>query len=53
MLRKDLYMIELERVLGQRKTSRGYRRFLLRGLPKASLEIGWLSLALACSRKLR
>ncbi|WP_445376007.1 hypothetical protein [Paenibacillus apis] len=27
------------------KNSRGFRRFLLRGLYKVSLEVGWLSLA--------
>jgi IS5 family transposase len=38
-------MIELESVFGQIKNNRGFRRFLLRGLPKASLELGRLSLA--------
>jgi len=27
------------------KNNRGFRRFLLRGLPKVSLEVGWLPLA--------
>jgi hypothetical protein len=27
------------------KNNRGFKRFLLRGLPKVSLEVGWLSLA--------
>ncbi|WP_367649509.1 transposase [Paenibacillus sp. NEAU-GSW1] len=34
-----------QRVFGQIKNNRGFRRFLLRGLPKVSLEVGWLSLA--------
>ncbi|MDQ0192851.1 hypothetical protein J2T20_001200 [Paenibacillus wynnii] len=38
-------MIEPERVFGQLKNNRGFRRFLLRGLPKVTLEVGWLSLA--------
>ncbi|MDQ1909925.1 IS1182 family transposase [Paenibacillus sp. GD4] len=38
-------MIEVESVFGQMKNNRGFRRFLLRGLPKVSLEVGWLSLA--------
>jgi hypothetical protein len=38
-------MIEPESVFGQVKNNRGFRRFLLRGLPKVSLEVGWLSLA--------
>lgn len=38
-------MIEPESVFGQMKNNRGFRRFLLRGLPKVSLEVGWLSLA--------
>jgi hypothetical protein len=25
--------------------NRGFRRFLLRGLPKVNLEVGWISLA--------
>jgi hypothetical protein len=37
-------MIEPD-VFGQIKNNRGFRRFLLRGLPKVSLEVGWLSLA--------
>ncbi|BFH11819.1 IS1182 family transposase [Paenibacillus melissococcoides] len=38
-------MIEPESVFGQMKNNRGFRRFLLRGLSKVSLEVGWLSLA--------
>ncbi|GIQ68567.1 IS1182 family transposase [Xylanibacillus composti] len=38
-------MIEPESVFGQMKNNRGFRRFLLRGLTKVSLEVGWLSLA--------
>ncbi|MGG1638631.1 transposase [Paenibacillus sp. NRS-1760] len=38
-------MIEPESIFGQIKNNRGFRRFLLRGLPKVSLEVGWLSLA--------
>jgi len=38
-------MIEHESVFEQIKNNRGFRRFLLRGLPKVSLEVGWLSLA--------
>ncbi|MUT68013.1 transposase, partial [Paenibacillus sp. NEAU-GSW1] len=38
-------MHEPESVFGQIKNNRGFRRFLLRGLPKVSLEVGWLSLA--------
>jgi hypothetical protein len=38
-------MIEPESVFGQIKNNRGSRRFLLRGLPKVSLEVGWSSLA--------
>ncbi|SEC50070.1 IS1182 family transposase [Paenibacillus sp. GP183] len=38
-------MIEPESVFGDLKNNRGFRRFLLRGLPKVSLEVGWLSLA--------
>jgi hypothetical protein len=38
-------MIEPESVFGQIKNNRGFRRFLLRGLPKVSLEVGWISLA--------
>ncbi|TMV11019.1 hypothetical protein FE781_13255 [Paenibacillus thermoaerophilus] len=29
----------------QKGNNRGFRRFLLRGLRKVSLEVGWLSLA--------
>ncbi|TVX97435.1 transposase, partial [Paenibacillus cremeus] len=32
-------------VFGDMKNNRGFKRFLLRGLPKVSLEVGWLSLA--------
>ncbi|OPH46754.1 hypothetical protein BC351_14630 [Paenibacillus ferrarius] len=32
-------------VFGDIKNNRGFKRFLLRGLPKVSLEVGWLSLA--------
>uniref|UniRef100_UPI00130E6A51 transposase n=1 Tax=Paenibacillus durus TaxID=44251 RepID=UPI00130E6A51 len=35
----------MESVFGQLKNNRGFRRFLLRGLGKVSLEVGWLSLA--------
>ncbi len=38
-------MIEPEPVFGDIKNNRGFKRFLLRGLPKVSLEVGWLSLA--------
>lgn len=38
-------MTETESVFGQIKNNRGFRRFLLRGLRKVSLEVGWLSLA--------
>nr|WP_062407789.1 transposase [Paenibacillus naphthalenovorans] len=38
-------MIEPESVFGQMKNNRNFRRFLLRRLPKVSLEVGWLSLA--------
>lgn len=38
-------MTETETVFGDIKNNRGFRRFLLRGLPKVSLEVGWLSLA--------
>lgn len=38
-------MIEPEPVLSYLKNNRGFRRFLIRGLPKVSLEDGWLSLA--------
>ncbi|MEH7087194.1 IS1182 family transposase, partial [Neobacillus drentensis] len=38
-------MIEPESVFGQVKNTRNFRRFLLRGLSKVSLEVGWLSLA--------
>ncbi|OKP80625.1 transposase [Paenibacillus helianthi] len=38
-------MIEPESVFGQLKNNRGFRRFLLRGMEKVTLEVGWLSLA--------
>jgi hypothetical protein len=38
-------MIEPEPVFGGIKHNRGFKRFLLRGLPKVSLEVGWLSIA--------
>ncbi|WP_237566399.1 transposase [Paenibacillus sp. EZ-K15] len=38
-------MVEPESVFGQIKNNRGFRRFMLRGLQKESLEVGWLSLA--------
>nr|WP_281284896.1 transposase [Cohnella terricola] len=38
-------MIEPEPVFGSLKNYRGFKRFLLRGLPKDSLEVEWLSLA--------
>ncbi|KOP64664.1 transposase [Bacillus sp. FJAT-18019] len=38
-------MHEPESVFGQIKNNRGFRRFLLRGLSKVSLEVGWLCLA--------
>ncbi|WP_419890281.1 IS1182 family transposase [Paenibacillus xylanexedens] len=38
-------MTEPESVFGQIKNNRGFRRFLLRGLQKVSLEVGWLCLA--------
>lgn len=38
-------MTEPEPVFGDIKNNRGFKRFLLRGLPKVSLEVGWLSLA--------
>ncbi|WP_136604998.1 IS1182 family transposase [Paenibacillus dokdonensis] len=38
-------MIEPESVFGQLKNNRGFRRFLLRGMKKVTLEVGWLSLA--------
>ena len=38
-------MIEPEPVFGQIKNNRSFKRFLLRALPKVSLEVGWLSLA--------
>nr|WP_010493848.1 transposase [Paenibacillus elgii] len=38
-------MSEPEPVFGDIKNNRGFKRFLLRGLPKVSLEVGWLSLA--------
>ncbi|WP_410514248.1 transposase [Paenibacillus sp. BR2-3] len=38
-------MTEPESVFGQLKNNRGFRRFLLRGMDKVTLEVGWLSLA--------
>jgi transposase len=38
-------MIEPEPVFGDIKNNRGFKRFLLRGLPKVRLEVGWLALA--------
>jgi len=38
-------MTEPESVFGQLKNNRGFRRFLLRGIEKVTLEVGWLSLA--------
>uniref|UniRef100_UPI00406CEB6A transposase n=1 Tax=Paenibacillus sp. FSL L8-0340 TaxID=2954685 RepID=UPI00406CEB6A len=32
-------------MFGQLKNNRGFRRFLLRGMEKVTLEVGWLSLA--------
>ncbi|WP_208619447.1 transposase, partial [Paenibacillus helianthi] len=38
-------MTEPESVFGQLKNNRGFRRFLIRGMEKVTLEVGWLSLA--------
>nr|WP_246362624.1 transposase [Paenibacillus alba] len=38
-------MIKLEPVFGHIKKNRGFKSYLLRGLPKVSLNVGWLSLA--------
>ncbi|WP_425436706.1 transposase [Paenibacillus donghaensis] len=38
-------MTEPESVFGQLKNNRGFRRFLLRGMEKVTLKVGWLSLA--------
>ncbi|OKP91918.1 transposase [Paenibacillus helianthi] len=38
-------MTEPESVFEQLKNNRGFRRFLLRGMEKVTLEVGWLSLA--------
>ncbi|ULO04826.1 IS1182 family transposase [Paenibacillus sp. 19GGS1-52] len=38
-------MTEPESVFGQLKNNRGFRRFLLRGMEKVTLEVSWLSLA--------
>jgi len=38
-------MTEPESVFGHMKNNRGFKRFLLRGLSKVNLEVGWLSLA--------
>ncbi|OKP89795.1 hypothetical protein A3848_13490 [Paenibacillus sp. P32E] len=35
----------MESVFGQLKNNRGFRRFLLRGMGKVTLEVGWLLLA--------
>ncbi|WP_255374075.1 transposase [Cohnella sp. OV330] len=37
-------MIEPESVFGQIKNNRGFGRFMLQGLNKVSLEVGWLCL---------
>ncbi|MBD1372157.1 IS1182 family transposase [Hazenella sp. IB182357] len=37
--------VEIESVFGHLKENRAFRRFLLRGLPKVSVEVGLLSLA--------
>lgn len=38
-------MTELESIFGQSKNNRGFLRFLLRGMQKVTLEVGWLPLA--------
>ncbi|MDQ0196463.1 hypothetical protein J2T20_004875 [Paenibacillus wynnii] len=38
-------MTKPESVFGQLKNNRGFRRFLVRGMEKVTLEVGWLSLA--------
>ena len=38
-------MTEPKSVFGQLKNNRGFRRFLLGGMEKVTLEAGWLSLA--------
>nr|WP_240479670.1 transposase [Paenibacillus wynnii] len=38
-------MTEPESVFGQLKNNRGFRQFLLRGMEKVTLVVGWLSLA--------
>ncbi|MEC0184745.1 transposase [Paenibacillus peoriae] len=38
-------MTDPESVFGQLKNNRGFRSFLLRGMEKVTLEVGWLSLA--------
>ena len=38
-------LTEPESVLGQLNNNRGFRGFLLRGMHKVTLEVGWLSLA--------
>ncbi|MFC5648165.1 hypothetical protein ACFPYJ_03355 [Paenibacillus solisilvae] len=43
--------MEPESVFGQLKNNRGFQRFLLRGLPKVSQEIRWLSLAYSLLKK--
>ncbi|MFC0211383.1 transposase [Paenibacillus chartarius] len=44
-------MIEPEPVFGDMKNNLGFKRFLLRGLPKVNLEVGLLSLAHNLSKK--
>nr|WP_243643951.1 transposase [Paenibacillus pinisoli] len=44
-------MIEPESVFGQLKNNRGFRRFLLRGLPKVSLKSRGFHSPITCSRK--
>nr|WP_025692366.1 transposase [Paenibacillus zanthoxyli] len=38
-------MTQPESVFSQMKNDRGFQRFLLQGLSKVSLEVGWLCLA--------
>ncbi|NQX68602.1 transposase [Paenibacillus alba] len=38
-------MVEPESAFGEMQNNRGFRRFLLRGFAKVSLEVGWRSLA--------
>jgi hypothetical protein len=44
-------MIEPENVVGQMKNNRGFRRFLLRGLPKVSLEVDGFHLPIIYLRR--